>query len=91
MTLPRLQSIWRSIQSRRTYEVIAHTSIGVKVQELNAHFPRSRYAYLPEAMFQPPHMQLEEVAIQEDLDRLVARAANHENSKFTPARDIIPF
>jgi hypothetical protein len=65
--------VWRSLHTRRLYRVLGIDSLGVKVEDMQAHFPLNPVVYLCPCMFSPPQMQLEEIAVAEDFDGYLNR------------------
>jgi hypothetical protein len=71
--------VWRSLVSGRTYRILAiDDPLGVKVEQLACVFPHPSAVFLPAAMFSPPAMVPEEVAVAEDFDAYLNRLADRE-------------
>jgi hypothetical protein len=70
--------VWRSLHTRLLYRVLGIDSLGVKVEDTQAHFPLSPIVYLCPCLFAPPAMQLGEVAVTDDFDAYLNRLADRE-------------
>jgi hypothetical protein len=68
--------LWRSVHTARLYRVVGFDPVGIRVEDLQAHFPLSPLVILPPAMFCPEQMIPEDMAIAQDFDAYLNKLAD---------------